>query len=218
MKKLKKINPYNENYYKQYYIAPLTNRIKLNNIYLLYLALFCLKIPAKLTKKSKTLDVGCGVGSLVWALRRLGIKSFGIEPSIAAKKFSKAPKFCMYKKYKKLPFKDNTFDLVYTRDVLEHVESSQVESFIKECLRVSKGTLINMICVKEKGELAYRDKTHMTVEPEAWWKKKFNKFGLKVTVGNKFYFFPILSEILKGRFDLMKKGYFYATINKNKIK
>ena len=133
MKKLKENSPYNENYYKQYYISPLVSRLRLNNIYLLYLAFFCLKIPAKLSKNSKVLDVGCGVGSMVWALRKLGVKSYGIELSVAAKKFSQAPKFCTYKKYKKLPFKDHTFDLVYTREVLEHVESSQVDFFIKEC-------------------------------------------------------------------------------------
>lgn len=209
-----KNNYYDKKYYYNAYVNPWTHKSGLNRLYSLYTAFFCLKIPAQLSTKSKVLDVGCGVGNLVWALRKFGVKSHGVEPSTAAKQFCVEPKYCRYGDYKKLPFRNNEFDLVYTSEVLEHINEKQIDFFLKECLRVSKGLLINMICVKERGAFAYEEISHINVKSEDWWKNKFKSLKLKVKVGNSFYFFPKINEIFKGKFKSLKRGYFLLSNEK----
>jgi hypothetical protein len=59
-----------------------------------------------------------------------------------------------------------------------------------------------MIAVKERGAIVMKDKTHLIIENETWWKDKFLKMGYRVKIGNLFYFFPCR------RSKWSKKGYF----------
>lgn len=201
---------YDEEYYISRYVKPFFVKFGLANLYYLWTAYFCLIRPARLKRGSKVLDMGCGVGNLVWALRVLGIKAYGIEPSPIAKKFSRAPQFCIYKSTKKLPFKSREFDLLYSNEVLEHIRRDKLKAFLGECRRVSRGIMIHMICVKERGEIIYSDPTHITLEKEQWWVKKFKEFGSRVRTGNIFYFFPNIFEFFTGKLKIrgFKKGYF----------
>ncbi|MEK7502568.1 MAG: methyltransferase domain-containing protein, partial [Patescibacteria group bacterium] len=106
--------PYDSLYYKTRYVDPFHVRSRVANIYYLWLAFFCIIIPGKLKKGSKVLDVGCGVGNLVWALRFFGIDAYGIDPSTSAKRYCRIPQYCQYKNVKKLPYKSSSFDLVCT--------------------------------------------------------------------------------------------------------
>lgn len=202
---------YSADYYKNLYIKPLTMKLGLSKLYYFWTAYFCLIKKAGLSKKSKVLDVGCGIGNLVSTLRKLKIKAYGIEPSISAKKYSVAPKFCLYGQYKKLPYPDNYFDLIFTNEVLEHIPENKIAMFIKELHRVSRGTMIHMICVRERGKIIFSDKTHLTLKNEKWWVNKFKMLGLDVSVGNIFYFFPNLFKIFTKELNLFSigKGYFY---------
>lgn len=208
---------YNESYYKKNYIDPLYVKLKIANIYYLWLAFFCIVIPARLKRKSKVLDVGCGIGNLVWALRCIGIDAFGIEQSIAAKKNCRIPNYCTYTPYKSLPFKKNSFDLIYTNEVLEHINEKELNNIIVDMNKVNKGKIIHMIGVKERGKMVIEDPTHLTVKNEKWWEKKFNKLGFSVKRGNLFYFFPHIfsSKINKTK---VKKGYFFLTLKNINLK
>jgi len=204
---------YNRSYYLTRYVKPLQTRLGLSKIYYLWLAFFCLILPAKLKKNDKVIDVGCGIGNLVWALRFFGIDAYGIDPSISAKDYCHEVKFCTFGKYKKLPYPNSQFDLVFSNEVLEHIALNQLGFNIREMLRVSKGTMIHMIGVKEKGKIITQDKTHMIINDEKWWKNRLEKMGFKVRVGNIFYFLP--TSFING-FHIfgMKKG--YLLINKKK--
>jgi ubiquinone/menaquinone biosynthesis C-methylase UbiE len=201
--------PYNDNYYRDNYVSPVHVKTKIAYIYYLWLALFCIIIPVRLKKGDKVLDVGCGVGNLVWALRKFGIDAHGIEPSVAAGQMSVAPTFCIYKEYKHLPFPNNHFDLVYTNEVLEHIDEKTLSSCIKDMLRVSKGKMIHMVGVTEKGPMVTKEPTHLTVRGEKWWEKEFKNLGFNVKRGNLFYFFPYFPSgtSIKG----IKSGYFLLT-------
>jgi 2-polyprenyl-3-methyl-5-hydroxy-6-metoxy-1,4-benzoquinol methylase len=94
-------NPYSASYYRDYYVNPLFTKLGIANLYYLWLSYFCIIRPAMLTHKLKVLDFGCGIGNQVWALRKLGIEAFGIDPSESAKKYSRAPHFCRYERFKK---------------------------------------------------------------------------------------------------------------------
>lgn len=201
---------YDDKYYKDLYIKPLFTRLKLSKIYYLWIAYFCIKKATNLKQKNRVLDVGCGIGNLVWALRKIGIKAYGIDPSKTAQKYCRSLKYCQYTNTKKLPYKNSYFDLVYTHEVLEHLTPRDLSLLINELLRVSKGKMIHMICVKDRGKMVSIEPTHKIIQTESWWKKKFESLGFKVEVGNLFYFFPFVTYIFSGKlnFAAIKKGFF----------
>ncbi len=91
----------------------------------------------------KTLDVGCGGGILAEEFARLGCVITGIDPSeasiITARKHAQASGLQIDYHVgvgEDLPYEDNSFDIVYCCDVLEHVNN--LEKVIAEIHRVLK--------------------------------------------------------------------------------
>lgn len=91
----------------------------------------------------RALDIGCGGGILAEEFARVGCKVTGIDPSKpsleAAREHAKKAGFDIEYKVgigEDIPFDDETFDMVYCCDVLEHV--SDLEKVIKETARVLK--------------------------------------------------------------------------------
>ncbi len=86
---------------------------------------------------SRLLDVGCGVGQVVKALRDRGHAAEGVdvsEPNI--RKAQEHVGHCQIYEGKQLPFPDDHFDGVGAFNVLEHVE--EPEDFLRELVRVLK--------------------------------------------------------------------------------
>ena len=95
-------------------------------------------------KNSKILELGCAQGLFIFALRELGYKcSFGVEPSKIALRNMELIEKIKHEKLnikhgyaEKIPFEDETFDLVIAESVLEHV-LEEVKVF-QEVYRVLK--------------------------------------------------------------------------------
>lgn len=94
----------------------------------------------------KILDIGCGTGIVIKRLEKYG-NVFGMDIS------DKAISFCNKRGIKniikanaiKLPFNNNTFDLITILDVLEHIENE--EAAISETYRVLKSNGVAVITV-----------------------------------------------------------------------
>jgi len=102
-------------------------------------------LKSKIDKKGRILDAGCGEGrfSKYFIENRANITSmdFSEEYIRIAKKNINKGKFVIGS-VTKLPFKDNSFDYIFSVDVLQHVPD--LEKAIKEFFRVLRkgGTLI----------------------------------------------------------------------------
>jgi len=128
------------------------------------------------------LEVGCGTGRFVYWGRRLGIDAWGIDISPYA--LSQAnPEIRKYLKKadatRKIPFKDNSFDLVVSINLLEHILEPKLASVLKEYQRVSKKFLLHKIFTKTRLQPPVDDPTHVTVKTPSWWHRLFRKFKTK---------------------------------------
>lgn len=85
------------------------------------------------------LDFGCGYGRQSFIFNKYGYKVTGLDSSL--ERITKAKldfpyiDFVCYEFENKLPFEDNSFDVIYSHSVLQYVDHP---SFLKECNRVLK--------------------------------------------------------------------------------
>jgi len=96
-----------------------------------------------LSKDSKILDIGCNFGSLIFLLHESGYKNIqGIDINLNSieegkNKYEKISERINYYDGEKVPFEDNTFDVVLMFDVIEHIPN--IDKFLKnEVVRVLK--------------------------------------------------------------------------------
>jgi len=105
-------------------------------------------------KQKKALDFGCGVGRLTQALAKYFDEVHGVDiaPSMIelANNYNRYGNKCNYHLNEEDNlnlFIDNTFDFIYTRITLQHMEPKYAKNYIKEFLRIlnSDGLLIFQI-------------------------------------------------------------------------
>lgn len=98
------------------------------------------------------LDVGCGTGTMLQYLSRLG-EAQGIDVSEEAVRFchERGLQNVQQVSYMPLPFEDNTFDLITIFDVLEHIDDD--ERMLHELYRTMRPGGILMLSVPAHGYL-----------------------------------------------------------------
>jgi len=98
-----------------------------------------------LVKEKNVLDIGCGDGLLLIALREKGVKGVGVDVSdVAIKKCREKglEAVLMDVNDSHIPFPDKFFDLVILSDVLEHLYDPS--SLLQEAKRLSGKILISV--------------------------------------------------------------------------
>jgi len=118
---------------------------KLNDLTLDYYLKYISHIRRNLkNKNSLFLDVGCGIGVALKALKKEGfVNGYGVDISRLFIKQGKAKGLSnlFYYKGESLPFRNNFFDLVGSFNVLEHTDNP--ESFLMEQVtKLKKGGII----------------------------------------------------------------------------
>lgn len=160
--------------------------------YYRYIAEECMAKPAELQRGVRVLDIGCGVGILVQQFNRLGYRATGVDVNEAAIRYSLEPQNCqLVESTAQLPYTDKYFDLVVSREVLEHIPAEAVDACIEEWDRVSNGKMVHIIAVTERGKSATEDPTHINVQSEDWWVSKFQQFGYDVIRNPSPYFISV---------------------------
>lgn len=104
-------------------------------------------------KPKSILEVGCGFGRNIKFLREKGISATITGVDISQGMIHKAKKYVKNKNTTfvqgdilKLPFKDKSFDVVFTHGVLMHVPSADVNQALSELSRVARKS----VCIIEQ--------------------------------------------------------------------
>ena len=89
------------------------------------------------------LDVGCGIGKLVYELRKLGIDAKGVEFSEAFIRLSPVGEHIFRGDLLNLPSDiDQKYDLIICMEVLEHMPPTQLDHAIKNLKSICKNNII----------------------------------------------------------------------------
>lgn len=125
----------------------------------IYALQFCKYIFKKFlkSKPKKILDVGCGDGRYIKAFENLGCTVYGID---IKPQNNKIIKLDITKD--RFPFKDNEFDLVFGRAVIEHIINP--DNFLQESSRVLKTNGAMLILTPEFNKCVknfWSDYTHI---------------------------------------------------------
>lgn len=141
----------------------------------------CRLIIKKLKDTESVLDVGCARG---WALRRLQKKGkivAGIDVAKqAVKHVRKLGIECKLASVTKIPYSSNSFDVVMSTDVMEHLRTKDVKKALTECFRVAKKYLVFKIFTARATYRAkwmspvsrFIDNPHLTIRKTEWWIKQ----------------------------------------------
>lgn len=114
-------------------------------------------------KRGAALDFGCGVGRYTQALCEYFDLSVGVDiaPSMIAKakEYNQHGKNCVYRVNDSADlsiFRDETFDLVHTKHVLQHIRPHVSQRYVAEFVRILKqGGLAVFHCPSTKSQFAY---------------------------------------------------------------
>jgi|GEM_PF-3043271 SAM-dependent methyltransferase len=84
------------------------------------------------------LDVGCGMGGVVLALRNRGYEAFGTEVSTFCLEHSPVREWMRFGDVCSLPFPDKSFDIVSCIDTFQYLTREQMEQAAGELTRLAK--------------------------------------------------------------------------------
>lgn len=128
------------------------------------------------------LDAGCGCASSIVQALNIGLDAQGIDFSEIAISlaFDQSKDKVRIGDLRAIPFPDNSFDLVLTSSVLEHIYEDEIKIVLSELARVSKKWIFfNIDGLEEHITIAGFDRLeggeHATIKPMGWWHKQLSE-------------------------------------------
>lgn len=165
------------------------------------------KTFSKPFKKLNVLDAGCDKGYLMYLLKEQGANVTGVDYSSYSIKNSVCPGDVLLGEITKIPFKDNSFDLVIAREVFEHLTVEQADKAFEELIRVTDKYIYLTIWLnfdpnaKDDEVLTdfERDETHITFSTRKFWQNRFDKYIEKGIIKERKDMEETLDWLKKGR-------------------
>ena len=147
-----------------------------------------------LKKGMQMLEPGSGRGEFLLNFKELGLDVYGIDISPEAANFENGLdiKICDVEN-EKLPFPDNTFDIIYSKSFIEHLLSP--EKFLEEAYRVLKPNGIFLTLTPDwqaNYKIFFDDMTHRTPFTKVALEDAYKIFGFKEVNVFKFRQLPIV--------------------------
>jgi SAM-dependent methyltransferase len=142
---------------------------------------------ASIDTKDTILDFGCAKGFLVKAFLTLGYDCRGVDISDYA--ISECDPYVKdrVKILKNNEVIEDQFDVIISKDVLEHITYERIESLVKNFREKSK-KLVVVVPLAENGKYVapeYElDITHIIREDIVWWENLFKNSGFNVVSGS----------------------------------
>ena len=142
----------------------------------------------------KMLESGCGRGEFLKNFKDLGLDVVGVDASPEAIAFVDGLdiKLCDIEN-EKLPFDDNTFDVIYSKSFIEHLYYP--EKYLEEAYRVlkPKGMLLTLVPDWESNyKIYFDDFTHRTPFTKMALTDAYKMYGFKEVRVFKFRQLPIV--------------------------
>jgi len=143
---------------------------------------------------ARLLDAGCGRGDFLRAFADAGIAACGLDREPAGAKTAEgiAVKYADLEK-DSFPFSDGTFDVVFSKSVLEHLFNP--EKFMAECRRVLKPGGRIIILTPDwvsQMKIFFDDYTHRQPYTPSGLKDLLDIFEFKNTAAELFYQLPVV--------------------------
>lgn len=134
----------------------------------------------------KFLDNGCGRGDFLAAFGKLGLETYGTDIVQGCKQTQ-----LVDLNQGKLPFPEETFDVVFSKSVIEHIEKQ--EHYMQEMKRVLKDDGLLIILVpdwKTQHIIFYEDPTHIHPYTQKSIDRLLNMMGFREVNSEEFIQLP----------------------------
>ncbi len=124
---------------------------------------------------TRIIDVGCGTGALLEALRDRGCEVFGLEYSEAALKCCRSRRLSVAKFDLETDlFNDNqTYDVTVSMEVAEHLPEMAADRYVDLLTRLSEVIIFTAAPPGQGGT------DHVNEQPPSYWISKFQERGFK---------------------------------------
>jgi ubiquinone/menaquinone biosynthesis C-methylase UbiE len=137
------------------------------------------------------LDVGCSIGNGVKMFNEMGKDTTGLDVSEVAVNIAKKRNLkTICGSATKIPFENNSFDLLSSTDVLEHLLPEDIDKSINELIRVSKKYIaLKLSTMAETSDIWVKflktkginiPNLHLSILENEKWKELFNKKEIKL--------------------------------------
>ena len=132
------------------------------------------------------LDAGAGTCGTIREIEKKGHKVFGIELSdvctTRCNNYARSGQV-LSAGLDNIPFPSNSFDLVWSTEVLEHVPTNLINRSVAEIVRVARRDIFVTIAMKRSGfdpPPPEKPRIHLSVLPRSFWDAMFKTHGCKV--------------------------------------
>lgn len=143
---------------------------------------------------SQLLDVGCGRGDMMKAFKYLGLSVRGLDIIDYKSDLASGIEVkCANFENERFPFEDNTFDMIFSKSVIEHLHNP--ENFLRESWRVLKpgGRIITLTPDwQTQLYIFYNDFTHHQPYTVLGLNNALNVYNFKAVQTEKFYQLPAI--------------------------